>query len=112
VYDHHLSQAELRATVTLHDEIDLEDMDEEEAGEQEDEEHGASQTQQQQADDVEAQQQMQQCGQGQQETATAAAAAAATARCVRSYPCRCGDSYVLRPADMQLAAQQIILPCR
>jgi hypothetical protein len=108
VYDHQLSQAELRATVTLHDEIDLEDMDEGEAGEQEDEEHGASQTQQQQADDVEAQQQMQQCGQGQQKTATAAA----TAGCVRSYPCRCGDSYVLRPADMQLAAQQIILPCR
>lgn len=31
-----------------------------------------------------------------------------------TYPCRCGDSYVLTPADMRLAThtQQIILPCR
>ncbi|WIA10373.1 hypothetical protein OEZ85_010565 [Tetradesmus obliquus] len=112
VYDHQLSQAELKATVTLHDEIDLEDMDEEvqedeqqeEEEEAEAEEDGQRQhpvTHESQPNDSQVQQQQQQC-QG----------PAAVAGCVRSYPCRCGDSYLLRPADMHLAAQQIILPCR
>jgi hypothetical protein len=110
VYDHQLSQAELKATVTLHDEIDLEDMDEEE------EEKDEQQKQQQQtnvaqhpghaADGIQMHYQQQQ--QQEQEHQVPAAATS----CVRSYPCRCGDSYLLRPADMQLAAHEIILPCR
>jgi hypothetical protein len=117
VYDHQLSQAELKATVTLHDEIDLEDMDLEEEEEEDhqppqQQDNGASRTQQQPQQQhisgLQEQQQVQQEGQGQQAPARGAAAAG----CVRSYHCRCGDSYLLRPADMQLAVQQIILPCR
>jgi hypothetical protein len=100
VYDHQLSQAELKATVTLHDEIDLEDMDEQELEQQ--------QQQQQQASSSNSHQQQQE----QQEQQDGQGLAAAAAGCVRSYPCRCGDSYLLRPADLQLAAQEIILPCR
>jgi hypothetical protein len=68
LYDHQLTQAELRATVVLHDEVELSDM-----------EPGSPASCQQ-----------------------------------HTTPCRCGDSYVLTPADMKLAAhtQQIIIPCR
>ncbi|KAF6258935.1 DnaJ domain-containing protein [Scenedesmus sp. NREL 46B-D3] len=112
VYDHQLSQAELKATVMLHDDIHLEDMDEH--GEEQEQDAAQQQQQQQIGDDDPHQQQRQgQCqGQAQQAPAAAAAAAAAAGYVVRSYPCRCGDSYLLRPADLQLAAQQIILPCR
>jgi hypothetical protein len=77
LYDHELSQAELRATVVLHDEVGLADMDDISApGE--------------------------------------AAAGNMDGSCQHSYPCRCGENYVLTAADMQLAAhtQQIIIPCR
>lgn len=77
-YDHQLSQAELRATVVLHDEIDLEDMEP-----------------------------LLREAPGGVDGDTSGEAA-------MSYPCRCGDSYVLATQDMQLAgqAQQIIIPCR
>lgn len=76
LYDHQLSQAELRATVVLHDEIELEDMDTL---------HEVS-----------------------QDTVNISGVVSMT------YPCRCGDSYVLTMPDLQLAAQaqQIIIPCR
>lgn len=77
LYDHELSQAELRATVVLHDDIDLEDMD--------------------------------------QSIIRAGSDTASTqGSCQYSYPCRCGDSYMLTTEDMQLAAhtQQIVIPCR
>lgn len=72
LYDHQLTQAELRATVVLHDEVELSDM----------------------------------------EPGSPTNGPASCQQC--TYPCRCGDSYVLTPADMRLAAhtQQIILPCR
>lgn len=78
LYNHQLSQAQLKATVVLHDDIQLEDM------ECADEPCDAG-------------------TEGQNETAS------------HSYPCRCGDSYILTAADIRLAAavgQEIIVPCR
>eukprot|EP00879_Flechtneria_rotunda_P029842 GHRR01032299.1.p2 GENE.GHRR01032299.1~~GHRR01032299.1.p2 ORF type:complete len:117 (+),score=34.31 GHRR01032299.1:504-854(+) len=72
-YDHQLTQAELHATVVLHDEIYIDDM-----------------------------------GEWQQQDG---AAAPTTAQHL-VYPCRCGDSYMLEPADRQLATDSIIIPCR
>lgn len=77
LYDHQLSQAELQATVVLHDEIELEDME----------------TIHEATDE----------------------SIIVSGLVYMTYPCRCGDSYVLTMPDLQLAVQatrQIIIPCR
>lgn len=114
-YDHQLSQAELRATVVLQDEIELHDMQHvagsgssEHAHTHQHSPKGA--TQQAAGCSSGSSSSSEQGSQGQQQRHDAAAACA-----VRyTFPCRCGDCYALTPADVQLAASshQIICPCR
>jgi hypothetical protein len=79
-YDRALTQRELRATVTLQDEIDLSEMEEEEAG---------------QGPDCE--------GRG---------SSSAAPFVVRTYVCRCGDVYALRPGDYEpRELEAVVVPC-
>eukprot|EP00775_Hariotina_reticulata_P011649 gene11649-11794_t len=74
MYDHQLSQAELKATVVLHDELNLDDMEQ------------------------------------LQEPVMADTNTEPT--CQYCYPCRCGDSFSLTAADINLTSGEIIIPCR
>lgn len=99
LYDHELSQAELRATVVLHDEIDLQDMD-----------CADTNSNCSCGDQHEAQEHGENLGAGTEQ----AGGNMSSQLQQYTYPCRCGDSYVLAAPDMQLAAhtRQIIIPCR
>lgn len=95
LYDHQISQAELKATVVLHDEIDVDDMDLQERELPSDRQHGEFPNPVTYINNGGA------CTQ-----------AAQHQQHIYSYPCRCGDQYVLQGSDLQLSAGEIIIPCR
>ena len=102
LYDHHLSQAELKATVVLHEELDLNEMELQEQLVQLQEQAqlpiGQQRTQHRSTpDDIGGHA----CKQAQQHQ-----------QYMYSYPCRCGEQYVLQSSELQLAAGEVIIPCR
>lgn len=82
--------------VVLHDEIDLEDMDM-----ATDVTHTSCQQNQLPQHELVEQHECQQVDQHVQ-----------LQQQVYSYPCRCGDRYVLFETDLGLSDQEIIVPCR